>query len=740
MMSTSPSRSCWPCGPAAARWILFALMVSQALAAPTHQLVRRDGAGPAAVAIWVPIASVALLATAGAVFYLRFRKRSPSTGPARQPATTQATSRPTLGVRIRHWSSRPVNVRGSGPRELTAEQLAGGPAPAQRNRRRRPGSTASTRSTRSLPIYMKEPGEQEVVVFRGQEDSEDGPRINVVLPPVQEGNEREAQHSIDIHASVMSLAEQDTPLLQDEASAQERPAGELTPDPPAPPAIRASMETVGGASSEERLMPVEERGPAPPYMETMHSIADSGIAFTESTEDNHDASGTDSARPSTMQRNSTLRGITALRPGLFGRSEPSVASPAPPPDSSNNRLSHLLHMFTPGQRAQQSAPPVPSPLGDETRRRSRGATVAGLPSASSPPPHPYRTHRPSGSAGSSSALSAVFRTRSNTSASAADRLRSPSMLSLHSISSPLTHTVVRTELTYPRTGPTPEQMKLIASVDSFKRFGVPYGPDAVAYAASTSRLSLQPPPPVFEEVVRASSDDASGVSEAMETPAESPIVQDSPPPAALSEQQSEPPDGVLDQEPELSAHPEDGDVPAEQPQESHEEAHDDEESLAQAETPAEEESRDSQGQQESPQQESTTKPTPTPKPLTAEDVKKILRAPIPPASFKGVSPLSPMRPGSRASLNSHSTFMTVETFETAEESLGSGTRPGTPGKLTITVTGASAPPSEVDAQSVKAESSSMVTPRVATRPLQDETETMTIVAPASPVTEQTEVF
>jgi hypothetical protein len=75
-----------------------------------------------------------------------------------------------------------------------------------------------------------------------------------------------------------------------------------------------------------------------------------------------------------------------------------------------------------------------------------------------------------------------------------NRMNSPSQISLHSISSPLTHTLVRTEFTYPKAGPTPEQFRLISSRDSLAKFAVPYGPDAIAYAASTSRQELQPPP------------------------------------------------------------------------------------------------------------------------------------------------------------------------------------------------------------------------------------------------------
>ena len=85
-------------------------------------------------------------------------------------------------------------------------------------------------------------------------------------------------------------------------------------------------------------------------------------------------------------------------------------------------------------------------------------------------------------------------------------LTSPSLISLNSISPPLTHTATRTEFTYPRTGPTSEQVKFLASKETFGRFGLPYGPDAIAFAASSSRQDL---PPDFDSIHRPSFGDLS---------------------------------------------------------------------------------------------------------------------------------------------------------------------------------------------------------------------------------------
>lgn len=105
------------------------------------------------------------------------------------------------------------------------------------------------------------------------------------------------------------------------------------------------------------------------------------------------------------------------------------------------------------------------------------------------------SHRPSPS--SSSFFRTLSRQRSIRTINS-NHLTSPSVISINSISSPLTHTALRTEFTYPRTGPTPEQFRLISSPDALARFGVPYGADAIAFVASASRQDLEPPPPDFD--------------------------------------------------------------------------------------------------------------------------------------------------------------------------------------------------------------------------------------------------
>lgn len=126
-----------------------------------------------------------------------------------------------------------------------------------------------------------------------------------------------------------------------------------------------------------------------------------------------------------------------------------------------------------------------------------------------------RTHARGSSA--ASVFRPVSRQRSiNSQNGSRPNITSPSMISLNSISSPLTHTAVRTEFTYPKGGLTADQMRMICSRDSLVRFGVPYGPDAVAFASlSRENLVLGEMPPEFEEIVRpgsGSSSDTNGHS------------------------------------------------------------------------------------------------------------------------------------------------------------------------------------------------------------------------------------
>lgn len=557
---------------------------------------------------------------------------------------------------------------------------------------------------------MKEPGEQEVVVFRcvsqGRHprcalkellfsggDDYNSESANALLSPVQEGATPDTRASR--RDSVSSLAEPETPLLENAMPLTRA----RTADPSFPPAVpmrtisvRPSMDTIGGTSTDSPALSEDqhdferERGPAPAYRESISVDQDSGVAFDDLTDAGHG----DSARVSTVttaataitdnapepDRPSAQRGSigTLRRPHIFGRGESSSGS------GSALSVPRLLSLFNPNRpnpneveglpRLSDGEPlPATPPSPVIPRHRARGATVATPPGSPRPGSSgsPYRTHRPSHS-GSTSALSAMFRTRSNTSGTGLGAaLTSPSTLSVHSISAPLTHTVVRTELMYPRAGPTPEQMKLLASVESFQRFGVPYGPDAIAFASS-SRVDLLTPPPVFEEVVgQGSAGEGEADAAALRTSTEEAahFAQDHSPassPASSPEPSPLPPAA----EPVIAG-------PTSTSQEASPLGAPSPETVA-ADTPGEEAPSEALAPEEpqpkgpptlSPYLPTQVSPAQPAEPLTADVVKKILRPLAPPPSSFKVAPAEATpgsaRPGSRAS--SYMTFATAQEGE-----------------------------------------------------------------------------
>jgi len=166
---------------------------------------------------------------------------------------------------------------------------------------------------------------------------------------------------------------------------------------------------------------------------------------------------------------------------------PPVSEPIPPRRTSFRRilnaLPHRLSMASQSHVRTNSAFSVGSSEESHHNGEISGSRIS---------------HRPTGSGSGSLINLTPFRTLSRQKSFNSGILNSPSLISLNSISSPLTHTLTRTEFTYPKSGPTAEQLKLISSREAFGRFGVPYGADAIAFASS-SRQDLDMPPPGFDE-------------------------------------------------------------------------------------------------------------------------------------------------------------------------------------------------------------------------------------------------
>jgi hypothetical protein len=300
---------------------------------------------------------------------------------------------------------------------------------------------------------------------------------NAVMQPVDEqdsftGSGENSQASLPNDTSLPSDDPNDmSNALNDSSSRRLMPENQMT--------TRRSIESNMSSDENNSLLRAssrpegeqDPRGEAPPYFEVVDLGSNRNIHSTSAT------------------------------PDISSSPPPSASSPATPPagDTASRRRSGLrsfFHSIAPSISSMSRHPPPPIPMSrdptstDHTRELS-GPSVMSVASSSSPP----RRHRPS----TSSASVLPFRTSSLRRSTS--NLNNTSQVSLHSISAPLTHTLIRTEFTYPKAGPTPQQLKLISSRESFARFGMPYGPDAIAYAASTSRHDLEPPPG-FDESAR----------------------------------------------------------------------------------------------------------------------------------------------------------------------------------------------------------------------------------------------
>ncbi|KAG7099986.1 hypothetical protein E1B28_001779 [Marasmius oreades] len=404
-------------------------------------------------------------------------------------------------------------------RELTADQLTGNTTNTSssnngngnRTRRtRRPRRTPSQISTTSLPAYNKEPGEQELVIFRGPADMEDVPIHSVTaaveMPTVEEDGDSELSNS---RYNLVPESPQDMPLLHE----VDRSTTVLAPSA-ANSRGRPSIETMNSNSDESSLMRIDTtptiddspdpRGAAPAYFEVVDigevpmgnasQITNRTLTIATTPDTTQQTQPNDNTNPPSPSRRGTFRFAHIFGRHSSHRASQSHSSATSPP------------VLPPGIPVPRNA----AAHGQHGRTESAGglsltSTVSRSTQAS--PANRSRSrmsvyHRPSQS--SSSLLSFVnplTRKKSSTTLHSINDLTSPSLISLQSISAPLSHTLVKTEFTYPRSGPTPEQLKLISSRENMAgRFGVPYGAEAVRWARSRTELVDSEPPPGFEEI------------------------------------------------------------------------------------------------------------------------------------------------------------------------------------------------------------------------------------------------
>ncbi|KZP30749.1 hypothetical protein FIBSPDRAFT_945676 [Athelia psychrophila] len=475
--------------------LLLSLAPTAANASPFQHLEQRadSNSNTESVKIWVPIIVVVVVVVlAGCLFWWRKSLASGFINMGESAAIAAGVG----------------GTRAPGTREVTADQLAGrsgqttapatGVATARRQRRNR--RTPSQISTHSLPLYNKDPGDQELVIYRGQdpEDESDIP-VTVVMPPLDEGVEgghsRNASRT-SIYGQLPDSPQNQSLMQGDESLATNASTIDASTQHLLPPiaAIRGSFDTIEG--SEESVSSLfgavqsagqDPRGDAPAYFEAVdlndtigpnrRRVGLGNAAQTAAAQPPQDA--TVGSRPSTDTQPDQETRASRRMSGFRG----------------------LLNTFTPNSATRPPIPPIPQATAAAAAPgHTRGPSGASMQSSNDTHGRDRAASRASFQSGSGSMM-AVFRTisrqKSHTTL-ASGQFQSPSMISLNSISAPLSHTLTRTEISYPASGPTAEQMRLISSRESFARFAVPYGASAIAFAASASRHDLEPTPDYSE--------------------------------------------------------------------------------------------------------------------------------------------------------------------------------------------------------------------------------------------------
>ncbi|KAI6145050.1 hypothetical protein BKA82DRAFT_994216 [Pisolithus tinctorius] len=356
----------------------------------------------------------------------------------------------------------------------TGDSTQPAPAPAadqnaSTNRGRRPRRTPSQISTKSLPPYMKEPGDHELVIYRGPLDMED--QLPNPIPTLGEVDETPDPSMTHFNISLDRVVSRDT--LPDGSTAHL--VRSVTPGSVDLRSLESSLQShntnaellVSHQRTLSRDSDLDLRGEAPPYSEEAV------------------VGGDPSALP-------------LPQPSL----PPELGIPTPPlahgnPGDRRSRFGFLRYPFNSHTRATSTTTNTRTAVPATHARSGSAHTLASTEYTAA-----SRPTTPNNASGSSLLALRGIRTRASSGGSAA--LSSPSMISLHSISAPLPHTLTRTEFRIPRGGLTPEQVKIITARDAPERFGRPYGPAAVAFAGSRVLVTSDAAdtlPPEFDEAV-----------------------------------------------------------------------------------------------------------------------------------------------------------------------------------------------------------------------------------------------
>ncbi|KAG8740836.1 hypothetical protein FRC10_003831 [Ceratobasidium sp. 414] len=397
---------------------------------------------------------------------------------------TTASARP---ARADNSARTPIPAPGTGPDAP--------PRPPRRRRRRR----ASQISTKSLPAYNEQAGDEEIVLVQRTE------RDSMSDDDDYEGDPRDRRDSTNENSRSFDA----TPLLDDtspdmgqislasstrgrsigdhdEEDPQQRPA---RPDPSDDTSV--SVSTTEDATNNTIVPPPNTEGTsatnaplgdAPPYIEAIHSNdgeagATQGAAGPDNSQSSQTPAASAAGPPASAPGNAAeTDAFNTLQPKrksvfrqLFALNKPGSTSAAALSDSVELAPRQSLSAASATQGAGRHRPSNSISTLASTTASARGHAL-------------------------SPSLSSLLLTRSRSPTRSSD-----SLTHRLTISAPIPTTLVRTELSYPRSGPTPEQIRFLSSRESLGRFGMPYGEEAVAAAArSRENVSSMAAPPQYE--------------------------------------------------------------------------------------------------------------------------------------------------------------------------------------------------------------------------------------------------
>ncbi|KAG9098919.1 Cytosolic seryl-tRNA synthetase [Ceratobasidium sp. 370] len=420
-------------------------------------------------------------------WWRRRRRMRQAVTDIRNNSSTTNTNTPAAPARTENSARTPITAPGTGPDAP--------PRPQRRRRRRR----ASQISTKSLPAYNEQAGDEEIVLVRrterdsmsddddyesnprdGRDSTHENSRSFDATPLLDDTSPEMGQISLASSTRGRSIGD------HDEQDSQQHPA---RPDPSNDTSI--SVSTTEDATNNTTLPPPNTAGTsatnipigdAPPYAEAIHTNGGEAGATQETanSEDGQSSQTPVAADPSPSAPDNAAEADTfgTLRPKrksvfrqLFALNKPGSTSTA---------LSDSVEMAPTAPRQSLSA--ASATQGAGRHRPSNSISTLASTAASG------RGHALSPS------LSSLLLTRSRSPTRSSD-----SLAQRLTISAPIPTTLVRTELSYPRSGPTPEQIRFLSSRDSLGRFGVPYGEEAVAAAArSRENISSMVAPPQYE--------------------------------------------------------------------------------------------------------------------------------------------------------------------------------------------------------------------------------------------------